>query len=73
LSLAGPETDFEGTFHHLIALFCTVAGKAHRTRGCPPNFGNEINNLGATLQPTKRQKLLKKKNLRKPMKVTSQG
>jgi hypothetical protein len=35
----------EGTFHHLIALFCTVAGKAHRGKGLATNFCNEIKDL----------------------------
>jgi hypothetical protein len=35
----------EDTFHHLIALFCTVAGKALTARGLATNYCNEIKDL----------------------------
>ncbi|HRO81515.1 MAG TPA: hypothetical protein PLR92_08790, partial [Alicycliphilus denitrificans] len=34
-----------GTFHHLIALFCTVAGKARQATGESTKFCNEIKDL----------------------------
>jgi hypothetical protein len=35
----------EGTIHHLIALFCTVAGKLRRARRMFSAYRNEINDL----------------------------
>ena len=39
----------EGTFHHLIALFCTVSANTSVLVGLATNFCNEINDLGAFL------------------------
>ncbi|MEW6465707.1 MAG: hypothetical protein AB1434_07400 [Pseudomonadota bacterium] len=36
----------EGTFHHLIALFCTVAGNAQAASALATKFFNEIKDLG---------------------------
>ncbi|MFT3812610.1 MAG: hypothetical protein QM740_04440 [Acidovorax sp.] len=41
----GPLRGADGTFHHFIALFTTVAGKACRAPGFAPDFCNEINDL----------------------------
>jgi hypothetical protein len=35
----------EGTLHHLIALFCTVAGKLSDASAAKPDFCNEIKDL----------------------------
>jgi hypothetical protein len=35
----------EGTFHHLIALFCTVSAFATRASALATNFFNEIKYL----------------------------
>ncbi|WP_404300429.1 hypothetical protein [Alicycliphilus denitrificans] len=40
----------KGTFHHLIALFCTVAGKARQPIGESTKFCNEINDLAPYLK-----------------------
>jgi len=37
------------TIHHLIALFCTVAGKLCHARRITPRYCNEINDLEAVL------------------------
>ncbi|HSH91361.1 MAG TPA: hypothetical protein VK996_15345, partial [Ramlibacter sp.] len=42
--------------HHLIALFCTVAGKLSGASTRSGNFSNEINDLGRALHPEARQK-----------------
>jgi hypothetical protein len=39
----------ERTIHHLIALFCTVAGKPSSATRPVPDFCNEINNLERSL------------------------
>jgi hypothetical protein len=36
--LFDPGMEQKGTSHHLIALFPTVAGKAHLSRGVTQNF-----------------------------------
>jgi hypothetical protein len=40
---------WRSTFHHLIALFSTVAGKEADARGLATIFRNEINDLAAFL------------------------
>jgi hypothetical protein len=44
-----------GTFHHQIALFCTVSAKAALARGLARIFSNEIKDLEAFLQAMNRQ------------------
>src|SRR5437868_10213588 len=46
----------EGTIHHLIALFCTVAGKDGGASPVVPDFCNEINDLERTLRPIRVEK-----------------
>jgi hypothetical protein len=41
----------EGTFHHLIALFCTVAGNALTASALATKFFNEIKDLGPKIEP----------------------
>jgi hypothetical protein len=42
----------EGTFHHLIALFCTVSGNIHHGKGTTTIFCNEIKDLASISHPT---------------------
>jgi hypothetical protein len=42
---------FFDTFHHLIALFCTVSAKANPARGLTRIFSNEIKDLEAISKP----------------------
>jgi hypothetical protein len=45
----------EGTIHHLIALFCTVAGKRQGARRMFPAYCNEIKDLAPHLHDSMRQ------------------
>jgi hypothetical protein len=65
--------DFKGTFHHLIALFCTVAGKALQARALAINFCNEIKDLEAFCKEEKRQNPLSGKHLERPSHVIHEG
>ncbi|MBI3103094.1 MAG: hypothetical protein HYY98_16315 [Burkholderiales bacterium] len=62
-----------GTFHHLIALFCTVTGKAVFTTGFATTSCNEIKDLGVVLHVSVRQKTFCAKQLDAPMKVTPEA
>jgi hypothetical protein len=46
----------EGTLHHLIALFCTVAGKLSDASAAKPDFCNEIKDLERLWYVATRQK-----------------
>ena len=46
-----------GVDHHLIALFCTVAGKLSGASAVARGFSNEINDLEHSLQVSCWQKL----------------
>jgi hypothetical protein len=46
----------EGTIHHLIALFCTVAGKHSSASAPAPGFCNEIKDLELLLHTGMQQK-----------------
>jgi hypothetical protein len=46
----------EGTFHHLIPLFCTLAANQPRTRDAHGKIFNEIKDLEALLHKPKRKK-----------------
>jgi hypothetical protein len=52
-----------GTIHHLIALFCTVAGKASRASQPLRKNHNEINDLELVLRPVWAQKAFQSKHL----------
>jgi hypothetical protein len=67
------KTALKGTFHHLIALFCTVAGKAGHARGHATNFCNEIKDLEAFPEKEKHQNPLSNKHLELPMQVIPEG
>jgi hypothetical protein len=67
------KTGLKGTFHHLIALFCTVAGKAGHARGHATIFCNEIKDLEAFQEEEKRQNPLSNKHLERPMQVIPEG
>jgi hypothetical protein len=54
----------DGTFHHLIALFSTVAGKAHSTKVRAGIFCNQINDLAAVANAERTQKNVLKQALR---------
>jgi hypothetical protein len=41
----GAQVGCEGSFHHLIALFCTVAGKLSCASTRSRDFSNEIKHL----------------------------
>jgi len=45
-----------GTFHHQIALFCTVSAKARLARSLQELFSNEIKDLEAfsQVEPTEK-------------------
>jgi hypothetical protein len=45
---------FKSTFHHLIALFCTVSAKTSYASGWTTNFSNEIKGLAVILEVEKR-------------------
>jgi hypothetical protein len=62
-----------GTFHHRIALFCTVAGKAVFATGFATTSCNEIKDLDASLHVQVRQKTFARKQLGAPMKVTPEA
>ncbi|MCL4772106.1 MAG: hypothetical protein KJZ76_17470 [Burkholderiaceae bacterium] len=72
-SIAGLPQTGNGTFHHLIALFCTVAGKAAFATGFATTSCNEIKDLGAVLHVHVRQKTFYTKQLDAPMKVTPEA
>jgi hypothetical protein len=55
LGSVGASKTGNGTFHHLIALFCTVAGNAWGTRGFATSSCNEIKDLDVT-SPSEFQK-----------------
>ena len=57
------ETGSEGTFHHLIALFCTVAGKVPTSGPGATKYCNEINNLAPVDKILGRQNPLMDKHL----------
>ena len=65
--------EFQGTFHHLIALFSTVAGKEHRARGHATQICNEINDLDRTSQGGLGIKPLFIKHLDSVREVTLEG
>ncbi|HNN88759.1 MAG TPA: hypothetical protein PKN26_04845 [Giesbergeria sp.] len=72
-SIAGLPQTGNGTFHHLIALFCTVAGKAVFATGFATTSCNEIKDLDASLHVQVRQKTFARKQLGAPMKVTPEA
>jgi hypothetical protein len=59
----------EGTIHHLIALFCTVAGKHSSASAVALGFCNGINDLAVFLQFPKHLISLQMKHLAHAMNV----
>jgi hypothetical protein len=67
------KTAFEGTFHHLIALFSTVAGNAHAARGLATIFCNEIKDLETKPKVELGQKSFQVKHLAQALKVNCEA
>ncbi len=62
----------EGTFHHLIALFCTVSGNHGFANASETKFNNEINDLDRKFRARKQKKTKQIKHLGWAMKVMLQ-
>jgi hypothetical protein len=62
----------ERTFHHLIALFCTVAGKLSDAIRQGADFCNEINDLERTAHSHWSEKSFCMKHLAEALKVNPQ-
>jgi hypothetical protein len=67
------KTAFEGTFHHLIALFSTVAGNAPAARGLATIFCNEIKDLETKPKVAGGQKSFQVKHLAQALKVNCEA
>jgi hypothetical protein len=61
------------TFHHLIALFCTVPANARRASPLATNFFNEIKDLEPILKQFLQRKTFKMKDLAHVVNVMPQG